>query len=147
MDDRRILAGIERHLAREDPGLVSRMDALNHQFPHEPDDADDLNDNSRRYDLCRRVIVALIFAALAGMILAAFFAKPPPADDNQEPPAKGLAPAVAVHTRRRGPGSRTGTGPTPPAQPASATGLPRRDSCVHVISRSRTYRSARTPMP
>ncbi|MER5209584.1 DUF3040 domain-containing protein [Streptomyces sp. NPDC002838] len=125
MDDRRILAEIERRLARDDPELASLLDALNHQFPQEPDDADD---HGGGHGLRRKVIVALLIVALAGLILTALLAKPPPADDNQGPPAKGLAPAVAVHTRRRGPRSRTGTAPTPPAQRASATGLelPRR---------------------
>ena len=124
MDDRR-LAGIERHLAQEDPGLVSLMEALNRQFPGEPDDADGLKDNSGWYDLCRRALVALILAALAGLILAAFFTKPPPADDNQEPPARSHAPAVAVHTERRSPRARTGIPSTLPEQRAPAI-LPRR---------------------
>ncbi|MGC9544151.1 hypothetical protein [Streptomyces sp. UG1] len=127
MDDRR-LAGIERHLAQEDPGLVSLMDALSRQFPHEPDDADRLKDNSGRSDLCRRLVVALITAALVGLLLAAFFTKRPPADDNQEPPARGLAPAVAVHTQRSSSRARTGNPSTLPEQRASATVLPRRET-------------------
>ncbi|WP_149827308.1 DUF3040 domain-containing protein [Streptomyces tailanensis] len=126
MDDRRILAEIERSLARDDPELVSMMDALNHQFPHEPDDADGHNDNGGRPDWRRKVVVALLLVALAGLILTALFAKPPPADDNQGPPAKGLAPAVAVHTQRRGPRTRTGPRPTLPALRPSASTLPRR---------------------
>ncbi|MBZ9643127.1 DUF3040 domain-containing protein [Streptomyces sp. PSKA30] len=148
MDDRRILAEIERSLARDDPELVSLMDALNHQFPREPDDADDHNDNGGRHDWRRKVIVALLLVALAGLILTALFTKPPPADDNQGPPAQGLAPAVAVHTQRRGPRTRTG----PQANTARATPVSNHtpkegDECVHVISHSRTSRSARTPMP
>ncbi|WP_367668872.1 DUF3040 domain-containing protein [Streptomyces sp. DT2A-34] len=123
MDDRRILAEIERRLTRDDPELVSLMDALNHQFPHEPDDADD---HGAGHGPRRKVIVALLVAALAGLILTALLTKPPPADDSPGPPARGLAPAVAVVTQRRAPRSRTGTGPTLPAQRASATELPRR---------------------
>ncbi|MGW0821112.1 hypothetical protein [Streptomyces sp. NPDC002845] len=112
MDDRRILAEIERRLARDDPELVRLMDAINHQFPDELDDADshshghshsDSDNDSGRYDLCRRAIVALIIAAMTGLMLAAFFAEPHPADDNQGPPANGLAPAAAVDTPRRRP--------------------------------------------
>ncbi|WP_345019212.1 DUF3040 domain-containing protein [Streptomyces shaanxiensis] len=113
MDDRRILSEIERCLARDDPELVSLMDALNHQFPHEPDDADD---HGGGHGLRRKVIVALLIVALAGLILTAILAKPSPSGDNQGPPAKGLAPTVTVHTQRRGPRTRTGTGPTVPAQ-------------------------------
>lgn len=113
MDDRRILAEIERCLTRDDPELVSLMDTLNHQFPHEPADADD---HGGGHGLRRKVIVALLIVALAGLILTAILAKPSPSGDNQGPPAKGLASAVTVHTQRRGPRTRTGTGPTVPAQ-------------------------------
>ncbi|MGW6906708.1 CBS domain-containing protein [Streptomyces sp. NPDC054940] len=113
MDDRRILAEIERCLARDDPELVSLTDTLNHQFPHEPADADD---HGGGHGLRRKVIVALLIVALAGLILTAILAKPSPSGDNQGPPAKSLAPAVTVHTPRRGPRTPTDTGPTLLAQ-------------------------------
>ncbi|WP_192583662.1 DUF3040 domain-containing protein [Streptomyces albicerus] len=112
MDDRRILAEIERRLARDDPELASRMDALNHQFPDDQHDAGrndgaaDDDGGGGRQGLRRKAITALLILALAGMILTAMFTKPPPADDNHGPP-NGPNPAVSVHTQRRGPRSRT----------------------------------------
>jgi hypothetical protein len=105
MDDRRILAEIERRLARDDPELASLMDALNHQFPHDQDDADERNDGERR-DWRVKAAVALAILAVVGMILTAIFTKPPPADDNHGPP-NGPAAAVSTRTQRRGHRSRT----------------------------------------
>ncbi|MGW0761211.1 DUF3040 domain-containing protein [Streptomyces sp. NPDC002814] len=101
MDDRRILAEMERHLARDDPGLVSLMDALNHQFPHDQDDADGRDDDAARHSRRRKAAVAFLIIALAGLILTAILTSSP-ADDTPRPP-KSLAVAASVHTRRRGP--------------------------------------------
>lgn len=101
MDDRRILAEIECHLTRDDPELVSLMDALNDQFPHGQDDADDRIDDGVRHSRRRKAVVAFLIIALAGMILTAILTSSP-ADDTPRPP-KSLASATSVQPRRRSP--------------------------------------------
>lgn len=105
MDDRRILAEIERRLARDDPDLTSLMDALNHQFPGAQDDADERNGDGERRDWRVKAAAALAILAVVGMILTAIFNKPPSAEDNHVPP-NGLPPAVSIHTQHRGQRSR-----------------------------------------
>ncbi len=77
MDDRRILAEMERHLARDDPELVSLMDALNDQFSHNQDDADGRDDDAARHSRRRKAAVVLIIA-LAALILTAIVTSPLP---------------------------------------------------------------------
>jgi hypothetical protein len=101
MDDRRILAEIERRLARDDPELTSLMDALNYQFPDDQDDAHDRDDDVVGGQLSWRwkAVAILAVLALVGLLLAAILTTPPPAQDNREP-SKSLAPAGSVHTQR-----------------------------------------------
>ncbi|WP_051338659.1 DUF3040 domain-containing protein [Streptomyces flavidovirens] len=101
MDDRRILAEIERRLARDDPELTSLMDALNCQFPGAQDEADERNSDGERGDWRVKAAVALAILAVVGMILTAIFTRPPSAEDNHVPP-NGLAPAVSIYTQHRG---------------------------------------------
>ncbi|MBT2528317.1 DUF3040 domain-containing protein [Streptomyces sp. ISL-99] len=103
MDDRRILAEMERRLARDDPDLASLMDALNGQFPTGPDDGP--NDDGDRHDWRWKTAVVFAIVAVVAMILTAILTRPPSPDDNKGPP-NGLAPAVSVLTQRRAP-SRT----------------------------------------
>lgn len=99
MDDRRILAEIERRLARDDPELTSLMDALNHQFPGAQDEADEPNSDGERRDWRVKAAVVLAILAVVGMILTAIFSKPPSADDNHVPPNGRLAPAISIQSR------------------------------------------------
>ncbi len=100
MDDRCILAEMERRLARDDPEMVSLMDALNSQFPAGRDD--DRNGNGERHDWHWKAAVVLTIVAVVAMILTAILTRPPSPDDNKGPP-NGLAPAVSVLTQRRVP--------------------------------------------
>jgi hypothetical protein len=94
MDEERILARIERGLARDDPALASRIDTLNRQFTGE------LEDGPERPGLRVLVGAALGILALLGLIIAAMLAERPAAND---PPARpgGPAPAASVQTQRR----------------------------------------------
>lgn len=103
MDGRHILAEIEHRLTRDDLGLVSLMDALNDQFPHDQDDADDRVDDGARHSWRRKAVVACLILALAGMILTAILTSPP-ADappTAQEPRCSRIRPpgVVAPGTR------------------------------------------------
>jgi hypothetical protein len=90
MDEERILAKIERCLARDDPGLATRMNTLNEQFPEGRSDGRE----GRNWRKIAAVVLAVV--ALVGLILTAMLAKPPPADKDPGRP-NGLAPAVSVH--------------------------------------------------
>lgn len=69
MDDRRILAEIERGLVAEDPGLAALMTSLNQQFAGGP--CADGHDRVRRRDW--RVVAGIIFLVVAvlGLFLTA----------------------------------------------------------------------------
>ncbi|MFF8842235.1 DUF3040 domain-containing protein [Streptomyces sp. NPDC015127] len=96
MDDRRALAEIERFLARDDPELASRMDALNGQFAEVRSER---REEPHRRDW--RWVVALVVAvvALLGMILTAVLMAPQTPPSNETPPPSGRAPAVSVTAR------------------------------------------------
>lgn len=101
MDDRRILADIERRLARDDPELASLMDALNQQFPEGCDDGG--NDKRERRDWRDwRVVTAVVLAivALLGLILMGIFAKPTSTEDDHGRPNR-IAPNASVQTQHR----------------------------------------------
>lgn len=102
MDDRRILAEIERRLTRDDPELVSLMHALNDQFPQDQDDVDDRIDGSAQHSWRWKAVMACVILALAGMILTAIL-NSSPADDDVPRPPRSLASAASVHTRRGSP--------------------------------------------
>ncbi|MFE1776669.1 DUF3040 domain-containing protein [Streptomyces sp. NPDC059008] len=162
--DRRILAEMERHLALDDPELASRLDALNCQFPVE-DEVDDRApapprdvpgaDDSRAAEDNRAdgnrmtrdwrwtAAVVLGVLALIGLILVGIFTRPPPGEDKQGTP-RGSSPAVAVliRSRTRFP-APAGESRTPLADRTPGGRMP----CAHVISQSRTSRSAATPTP
>ncbi|MGP3636976.1 DUF3040 domain-containing protein [Streptomyces sp. 24-1644] len=146
MDDRRVLAEIERRLARDDPELTSLMDALNHQFTHNQDDAGERDGDGERRDWRVKAAVALAILAVVGMILTAIFTRPPPAEDNHVPP-NGLAPAVSMYTQHHGQRSGQAPGQRCPGKGDRQPTSQGASSCAHVISRSHTYQSARTPMP
>ncbi|MFI6012623.1 hypothetical protein ACIBAG_28050 [Streptomyces sp. NPDC051243] len=116
MDDGRILAEMERRLARDDPGLTTLIDTLNHQFPDDQEDTDSRGTDSRgtdsrgtdshhdgigRVDWRWKAAMAVAVIAVLGMILTAVFTRSPSPDGNQGP-AKSLTPAVSVFTQRRG---------------------------------------------
>ncbi|MFF8101548.1 DUF3040 domain-containing protein [Streptomyces sp. NPDC016640] len=119
MDDRRILAEMERRLSQDDPELFGLMDALNHQFPdgqadrdvHDDADAHDDADDDLRLDRRWKAIVVFAVVLVAGLILTAVLNRSASADGNQGPP-NSRAPAVSVHTHGRrlpGPGEHPGS--------------------------------------
>ncbi|OAH09872.1 CBS domain-containing protein [Streptomyces jeddahensis] len=121
MDDRHILAEIERRLARDDPELASRIDTLNRQFPQ--DSEGDHNDTGKRRDWRVVTAVVLTIVALLGLLLTAILGAPPRDDDNQNPPGR-LPPSVSEHTQHRlrrsqkpPPRHRRGAGAAPLAHP------------------------------
>ncbi|MFF6875804.1 hypothetical protein ACFY9S_10875 [Streptomyces sp. NPDC012474] len=128
MDDRRILAEMERRLSQDDPELVGLMDALNHQFPdaqtprdaledadaHDEADAHEVDD--LRLDWRWKAIVVFAVVLVAGLILTAVFNRSVSTDDDQGP-LNSRASAVAVHTHGRG---LRGRSRTPPQRKRSA---------------------------
>ncbi|PNG23983.1 hypothetical protein [Streptomyces cahuitamycinicus] len=123
MDDRRVLAEMERRLSQDDPELVGLMDALNHQFPDAQADRDAFEDadahdeagahevDDLRLDWRWKAIVVFAVVLVAGLILTAVFNRSASTDDKQGP-LNSRAPAVAVDTHGRGipgPGEHPGT--------------------------------------
>lgn len=80
MDDRRILAEIERCLAEDDPDLDSLMGTLNEQFGG--DEGDDAGHGRPKWD--RRWVTAAVLAvvALLAMILTLIFTARPTAEGD-----------------------------------------------------------------
>ncbi|WP_143645449.1 DUF3040 domain-containing protein [Streptomyces swartbergensis] len=124
MDDRRILAEIERRLARDDPELAALLDALNHQFPDPKEETGSRNDDGKRLDWRWKAIVAFALVLVLGLTLMAVFSRSPSTDDNHGPP-NSRAPVVSVHIQGRGTRPRAGTKPTPAGRHRPSTGLPR----------------------
>lgn len=126
MDDRRILAEMERRLSQDDPELVGLMDALNHQLPDAQADRDALEDadahdeadahevDDLRLDWRWKAIVVFAVVLVAGLILTAVFNRSASTDDKQGP-LNSRAPAVAVHTHGRGLRARASTRAPPTA--------------------------------
>ncbi|MEU1849364.1 hypothetical protein ABZ499_08805 [Streptomyces sp. NPDC019990] len=119
MDDRHIIAEMERRLSQEDPELAALIDALNQQFLHEDEDSEGwVDDSGRRFDWRWKTgIACAVIAVLALLLTAIFTATPPSADDKQKPP-NGRLPATSVHSQRRA----AGYGGSRRTRP---TGLPR----------------------
>ncbi|MGR3939596.1 DUF3040 domain-containing protein [Streptomyces sp. BRA346] len=105
MDDRHILAEMERRLSQEDPELAALIDALNQQFLHEDEDSEGwVDDSGRRFDWRWKTGIACAVVAVLGLLLTAILtATPPSADDKQGPP-NGRLPAISVHSQRRAAG-------------------------------------------
>lgn len=109
MDEDRLLAEIERSLAREDPALDERMAALARQFTESPSGSGAETDDGtssrgeegrpartqrakrdrrgRRRDWRKVVAVAAIVVAVLGMVLTALFTRPAGTPTDQVPPA------------------------------------------------------------
>lgn len=115
MDDRRILADMERRLSKDDPELIALMNSRNSQFPNDEAADEGVDDSDKQFDWRWKTITAFLIVALVGLILTAAFAKPSSTDDHHGPPDRGLA-TISVHTQRRaaGPGATSPT--TTPAQ-------------------------------
>ncbi|MFC5021206.1 DUF3040 domain-containing protein [Streptomyces coeruleoprunus] len=99
MDEDRLLAEIERLLAREDPALDERMTALGRQFT-EGDAAPGPARPARRERTGRRnwrkvVAIAAVVIGLLGILLTAILSRPADSGFEQPPPA-GMPPAVTL---------------------------------------------------
>lgn len=122
MDDRRVLAEMERRLAKDDPELVALMDALNHRFPDGDEHTDSRSDDGGRHDWRWKAIVAFALVLVVGLILTAVLSRSPSTGDNHGPP-NSRAPAVSVHARGRG--SRLGRAPRRRPATGLSADLPR----------------------
>ncbi|MER5214867.1 hypothetical protein ABT063_31035 [Streptomyces sp. NPDC002838] len=127
MDDRHILAEMERRLSQEDPELAALIDALNQQFLHEDEDEDSegwVDDSGRRFDWRWKTGIACAVIAVLGLLLTAILtATPPSADDKQGPPNSRL-PATSVHSQRRAAGYGESRRTRPTRLPRPSTELP-----------------------
>jgi hypothetical protein len=127
MDDRHILAEMERRLSQEDPELAALIDALNQQFLHEDEDEDSegwVDDSGRRFDWRWKTGIACAAIAVLGLLLTAILtATPPSADDKQGPPSSRL-PATSVHSQRRAAGYGGSRRTRPTRLPRPSTELP-----------------------
>ncbi|WP_149181935.1 DUF3040 domain-containing protein [Streptomyces sp. TRM49041] len=104
MDEDRLLAEIERLLAREDPDLDARMSALGRQFTGEPPEPSGHADTGgvrrgrgRRRDWRKVVAVVAVVVAVVGLVLTAVLMQPADSGSDQLPPA-GMPAAVAFRT-------------------------------------------------
>ncbi|MFD1661715.1 DUF3040 domain-containing protein [Streptomyces caeni] len=96
MDDRHILAEMERRLSRDDPELATLLQTLNRQFTDSQDDTGSGHDDSgARFDWRWKAGIALAIVAMTGLLLAALVTASPPADDNHGP-LSGHAAAASV---------------------------------------------------
>nr|WP_254711674.1 DUF3040 domain-containing protein [Streptomyces sp. TRM64462] len=112
MDEDRLLAEIERSLAREDPALDERMSALGSQFTGEPpDDAATGSGRKKRrtggkaareegrakgYRDWRKIVaIVAVVVAVVGMILTAVLMRPVESGPDQIPPT-GMPPAASA---------------------------------------------------
>ncbi|MCP9946998.1 DUF3040 domain-containing protein [Streptomyces somaliensis] len=104
MDDNRILAEIERLLAREDPGLEARMSELARQFPGDPADpasppsppsARPAGDGGER-DRRRVLALAAVVIAVVGLVLTAILTRPSGPDAGTRPGSPAGLPAAPV---------------------------------------------------
>lgn len=119
MDDRRILAQLERRLAQDDPELAATMDALNQQFPDdaEAESADGLKEAEKQRNWW--VTAATVFAVISflGLFVTAVLNSNAHRSDQDPVPPRG--PGTGTQSERRTPSS------TPPRQrlPGRGTGL------------------------
>ncbi|MFD7282570.1 DUF3040 domain-containing protein [Streptomyces sp. NPDC059862] len=121
MDDGRILAQLEQRLAQDDPALASIMDALNQQFPDEPEaespDGHEEEEKQRNWRLTAPTVFVII--ALLGLFLTAVLNHDPHQGDQNPGPPRGPGMGVSTQSERRSPPK------TPPRRrfPDRGTGL------------------------
>ncbi|MEV0966957.1 DUF3040 domain-containing protein [Streptomyces sp. NPDC049910] len=106
-DDGRILAHLERRLARDDPGLAATMDALNRQFTDEPrersadgpeaDRGTGPAEPEKRHNGRMTALTLLAVTAILGLFLTALLnGSPERADPN---PGTPRGPGAGVPTQ------------------------------------------------
>ncbi|GFH34580.1 DUF3040 domain-containing protein [Streptomyces pacificus] len=143
-DDGRILAHLERRLARDDPGLAATMDALNRQFTEEPwaqsadvrepDPGTGPADTEKRRNRKITALALIAVTAVLGLFLTALLSGSP---DRADPdPGTPRGPGAGVPTQ---------------SEPRHAPGAPLRgrrrrtaaDACPPVRSRPDPSRAGR----
>ncbi|MFJ8150265.1 DUF3040 domain-containing protein [Streptomyces sp. NPDC096048] len=104
----RILAQLERRLAKDDPSLAETMEALNQQFPDNPREeisgSEPETDGRQEEDNRHRwwPIAFTVFAiAILGLFITALLNSNPDQTDKQPGPPQGLAPAVSLYSTQR----------------------------------------------
>ncbi|MBV7697543.1 DUF3040 domain-containing protein [Streptomyces sp. TRM70350] len=105
MDEERVLAQLERRLAQDDPALAATMDALNEQFPEEPEaePAQSHEEKEKQHDWRRTAATVLAVIAALGLFLTAVLNSSSHQGDRDPPPPKGMVPGVSVQSQRRCP--------------------------------------------
>jgi hypothetical protein len=108
MDEAGILAQLERRLARDDPELAATMNALNQQFPDDPEaeSSDGHEEEGKRRNWRRTAATVFAIIALLGLFLTAVLNTEPRQADKDPGPTSGLVPGVSVHSQRRSPSRR-----------------------------------------
>ncbi|MCP9960026.1 MULTISPECIES: DUF3040 domain-containing protein [Streptomyces] len=107
MDENRLLAEIERLLARDDPGLEARMSELTRQFADDPPapgaappggpDGDDGDGQARRERDWRKVLALVaVVVAVVGLLLTAILTQPPGSGTGPPPGSPAGLPAATV---------------------------------------------------
>ncbi|MCB8905478.1 MULTISPECIES: DUF3040 domain-containing protein [unclassified Streptomyces] len=99
-DDRRVLAEIERRLARDDPELFALFATLIQQFPPVPEEPRPAARTERRRMRRKPAVILFALIAVLGLLLTALLSapsSPPPGEDSQ-------------------PGTHSGSLLTPPAR-------------------------------
>lgn len=84
MDEDRLLAEIEHHLAREDPDLAARISALDEQFTDDTAPPPAEEEKERPWAMPIALILAVI--AIMGLLLTAILNAPPATQEQQRPP-------------------------------------------------------------
>lgn len=125
MDDRHILAEMERRLSQEDPELAALMDALNQQFLREDEDSEEcVDDSGRRFDWRWKTGIACAVIAVLGLLLTAILTATPPSSDDKQGPPNSRLPATSVHSQRRAAGCGGSRRTRPTRLPRPSTELP-----------------------
>ncbi|GBP99457.1 DUF3040 domain-containing protein [Streptomyces spongiicola] len=110
-DDGRILAHLERRLARDDPGLAATMDALNRQFTDEPrersadgreaDPGTGPADTGKRRNRGMTALTLLAVTAILGLFLTALLNGSPERADPDPGTPRGPGTGVPTQSEPR----------------------------------------------
>ncbi|MCX5230821.1 DUF3040 domain-containing protein [Streptomyces sp. NPDC006553] len=86
-DDRRVLAEIERRLARDDPELVALFATLIQQFPPVPEEPRPAARTERRRLRRKPALILFALIAVLGLILTALLSAPPSPPPGEDSPS------------------------------------------------------------
>ncbi|MET7755846.1 DUF3040 domain-containing protein [Streptomyces sp. NPDC005389] len=101
-DDRRVLAEIERRLARDDPDLVALFATLIQQFPPVPEEPRPAARTERRRRLRRKpAVILFVLIAVLGLILTALLSAPSSPSPGEDAPPSGTRSGSLLHPSGR----------------------------------------------